>query len=245
MSREKVNYKFSVLPFVSNASVLHVENTKEVEQWKRETNTQRLLLQQVLYVKNFLNIDVPPQWNTLLLYVSCLSNKHLLSIDLGPAIQCCKRNEHIWQYFCPLKTHNSEVVISCIWSSVPTVPKEAHDPSSCQSHQGFLLAKEFLGLFPERAMRMYWVTQSCLTLCDSMHCSSPGSSVYGVFWARILEWVTISYSRGSSQPRDRTQLSCIGRQILYHCAVLQTFKNATAFCKFKATHNNLNIAKDP
>ena len=42
-----------------------------------------------------------------------------------------------------------------------------------------------------------------------MDCSLPGSSVHGVFQARILEWVAISYSRGSSQPRDRTSLSCV------------------------------------
>ena len=47
---------------------------------------------------------------------------------------------------------------------------------------------------------------SCLTLCNSMDCSLPGSSLHGIFKARILEWVAISYSRGSSQPSDRTRL---------------------------------------
>ena len=51
------------------------------------------------------------------------------------------------------------------------------------------------------------VTQSCLTLCDPMDCSPPGSSVHGVFQARILEWGAISFSRGSSQPRDQTWVS--------------------------------------
>ena len=46
------------------------------------------------------------------------------------------------------------------------------------------------------------VSQSCLTLCDPIDCGPPGSSVHGVFQARILEWVAISFSRGSSQPRD-------------------------------------------
>ena len=46
------------------------------------------------------------------------------------------------------------------------------------------------------------VTQLCLTLCDLMDCSSPGSSVHGIFQARILEWVAVSSSRGSSQPMD-------------------------------------------
>ena len=57
------------------------------------------------------------------------------------------------------------------------------------------------------------VVQSCPTLCDPMDCSSPGSSVHGIFQARILEWVAISYSRGSSPPRDWTQVSCVAGQV--------------------------------
>ena len=48
--------------------------------------------------------------------------------------------------------------------------------------------------------------QSCL--CDPMDCSPPRSSVHEIFQARILEWVAISFSRGSSQPRDQTQVFC-------------------------------------
>ena len=51
------------------------------------------------------------------------------------------------------------------------------------------------------------VAQSCLTLCDPMDYSSLGSSVPGILQARILEWVAIPFSRGSSWPRDRTQVS--------------------------------------
>ena len=58
------------------------------------------------------------------------------------------------------------------------------------------------------------VAQSCPTLCDAMDCSPPVSSVHGILQARILEWVAISFSRGSSQPRD-TQVSCIaGRRFI-------------------------------
>ena len=53
------------------------------------------------------------------------------------------------------------------------------------------------------------VAQSCLTLCDPMDCSLPGSSVHGIFQARVLEWVAISFSSGSSWPRDGTQVSHI------------------------------------
>ena len=53
------------------------------------------------------------------------------------------------------------------------------------------------------------VSQSCPTLCDPMDCSLPGSSVHGIFQAIVLEWIAISFSRGSSRPRDRTQVSRI------------------------------------
>ena len=53
------------------------------------------------------------------------------------------------------------------------------------------------------------VAQLCPILCDPVDCSPPGSSVHGILQARILEWVAISFSRGSSRPRDQTQVSCI------------------------------------
>ena len=60
------------------------------------------------------------------------------------------------------------------------------------------------------------VSQLCPTLWDPMDYSPPGSSVHEVSQVRTLHWVVISFSRGSSQPRDQTHTSCIGRQILYH-----------------------------
>ena len=78
------------------------------------------------------------------------------------------------------------------------------------------------------------VAQSCATLCDPMDCSLPGSSIHGIFQARVLEWGAVSFSRGSSRLRNQTQVSCIaGRclpyplshqgsllylQLLYKCA---------------------------
>ena len=61
------------------------------------------------------------------------------------------------------------------------------------------------------------VTQLSPTLCNPMDCSPPGSSVYGIFQARILEWVAICYSGGSFPLRDWIHVSCVSRQILYHC----------------------------
>ena len=70
--------------------------------------------------------------------------------------------------------------------------------------------------------------QSCPTLCDPMDCSLPGSSDRGIFQARILEWIAVSFCRGSSQPRDQTCISCIGRQILYHRATGEATSLETA-----------------
>ena len=60
------------------------------------------------------------------------------------------------------------------------------------------------------------VTKSYLILLDPRDCSPPGLSVHGIFQARILKSVAISFSRGSSWPRSQTRICCIGRLILYH-----------------------------
>ena len=68
-----------------------------------------------------------------------------------------------------------------------------------------------------------WILSHVPFFCDLMDYRAPGSSVHGIFQARILEWVAISFSRGSSQPRDRTHASCLGRQILYQLCHLGKF----------------------
>ena len=66
-----------------------------------------------------------------------------------------------------------------------------------------------------RVSQMLWISccclvvQSCLTLCDPVDYSPPGSSVHGILQARILEWAAIPFSRGSSQTRDQTWVFCI------------------------------------
>ena len=66
---------------------------------------------------------------------------------------------------------------------------------------------------PKALLQMYMCmcvcarTQSCLTPCDPMDCSPPGSSTHGIFQTRILEWAAISSSRGSSWPKDPTHVS--------------------------------------
>ena len=68
------------------------------------------------------------------------------------------------------------------------------------------------------------VIKLCLTLCDPNDCSLPGSSVHGILQARILEWVAIPFSRGSSWLRDQTQVSRIGSWILRCWATKEAIK---------------------
>ena len=89
--------------------------------------------------------------------------------------------------------------------------------SSCETRTGSQLSKVKWLHCPEKAhtIIMYEseseseVPQSCLTLCDPMDCSLSSSSVHGIFQARMLEWIAISFSRGTSQPRNRTLVSHI------------------------------------
>ena len=70
------------------------------------------------------------------------------------------------------------------------------------------------------------VSNSCPTLLRPHGLSPPGSSVHGIFPARILEWLAISFSRRSFWPWDRTWVSCIGRRLHYHWATREACKNS-------------------
>ena len=59
--------------------------------------------------------------------------------------------------------------------------------------------------------------------CDPMDCSPPGSSVHGILQARILKWVAMPFSRGSSWPRNRTRVSCIAGSFLTDWAMRESF----------------------
>ena len=109
------------------------------------------------------------------------------------------------------------------WEAIP-FSRDLPDPGS---NPGLLLCSQILYHLHHQGspLRSYAVLccakslPSCLTLCDPMDCSLPGSCVHGIFQARILEWVAMPSSRGSSWPRDWTHvsyISCSGRRILHH-----------------------------
>ena len=79
---------------------------------------------------------------------------------------------------------------------------------------------------------------SRVRLCNPMDCSPPRSSIHGIFQARVLEWVAISFSRGSSWPRDWTRVSCtVGRCFTVWATV---FKSPNEFYTWKLTPSGLN-----
>ena len=81
------------------------------------------------------------------------------------------------------------------------------------SHVGWFTKGQGGQLLKSLSKSVQWVwsevAQSCPTLCDPMDCSLSGSSVHGIFQARVLEWIAISFSRGSSRPRNWTKVSHI------------------------------------
>ena len=68
-------------------------------------------------------------------------------------------------------------------------------------------------LYSESEKWKVLIAQLCLTLCNPMDCSPPGSSIHGILQARTLEWIAVPFSRGSSQPRDWTLVSCIAGRL--------------------------------
>ena len=91
--------------------------------------------------------------------------------------------------------------LHCFSTSSPTAHKNL--PAFCFSRGEFHLSP----LLKERKKRKW--SHSVMSDCDPVDCSLPGSSIQGILQARIMEWVAISSSRGSSQPKDRTQVSRI------------------------------------
>ena len=89
------------------------------------------------------------------------------------------------------------------------------------------------------------VTQSCLTLCNPMDCSLPGSSVHGILQARILEKGAIPFSRGSSTPMKRTQVSCTAGKFFSIWATRKLLSSKLIMCKmFPVTSIFENIQQE-
>ena len=112
--------------------------------------------------------------------------------------------------------HVPDTILGALGRTVNETDTNSHSRGLSSSEEKMTVYIN-LQIYIYRYMHAWSVTQLCLILCDTLDCSLPGSSVHGIFQARILEWVPISSSRGTSWPRDRTHISCIsciGRLIL-------------------------------
>ena len=118
---------------------------------------------------------------------------------LGVAARCHPLHQHMAGSGIPIKPS---------WSHLPPLRSQFFLKSRLTGHLAAWHLLRFSGL----------LARSHLTLCNPVDYSPPGSSVHGIFQARILEWVAISFSRGSSWPRDWTCVSYISRVILHHWA---------------------------
>ena len=91
-----------------------------------------------------------------------------------------------------------------------------HDWSDLAAAAAATLQILFASSSPLCVLSVCSVTHSCPTVCNPMNCSPLGSNVHRILQAKILEWQAISFSRGSSQPRDLTDVSYIDRQVLHY-----------------------------
>ena len=96
----------------------------------------------------------------------------------------------------------------CISHQLPGDARSDHTNRSCKGGGQEWTREPSLSLHCVRRLYVCLVTQSCSTPYNPINCSRPGSSVHGILQARILEWVATSFSRGSSQPRNRICVSC-------------------------------------
>ena len=138
----------------------------------------------------------------LLALVSWTSLYHLILVSSSLTLFLLKM-----VYFLRASLSYNQHIINCTDSSIQFDEFWHTNIHSWKHHHIkniFITPKEFLMSLCNLVPRACSVAKSCPTLCDPIEGSLPGSSVHGIFQARILEWVVTSFSRGSSQPRDRT-----------------------------------------
>ena len=179
----------------------------EMERYKNTSGKTSLLIIATLHSLNCLKLNSSSQFCTQVypvLHPNCPSHKkkELETVSL-PYFQFLP--------FC----HHSPSYLTSDFSVLYLTP--SHLPSYHKSPNSSKSVGKLFSLFHHKASqhRVSEVVLSYPTLCDPMDCSPPGSSVHGILQARIPEWVAISFSRGSSRPRDQTQVSRIaGRRFI-------------------------------
>ena len=144
------------------------------------------------------NQSLPMHWRLHAFLAHPGTQDHTLFQSLTPCIQSSRK----FRLVIPLKSTSNHA------SHSHSPLYKSHNQPSLKNWIISLTALSVSLLLPHpqsssQSAYMFSVTQMCATLCDPMDvCSPPGSYVHGIFQARILEWVAISSSRGSSQPHD-------------------------------------------
>ena len=115
------------------------------------------------------------------------------------------RLEFIWRILSCQMANSYENHWAQIVDFISFVSSSESSTSPCSASQ--LGRHSLISLPPENTVDTFFLHSSCPTLCDPLDCSPPGSSVQGIFQARIREWVAMSSARGSSRPRDGTRVS--------------------------------------
>ena len=167
--------------------------------------------------------NCPDHWSILSL-VGCFLFASFLSVwSSFPTLQPCVSNSYssFKTQFCLLHEAPRSCSWRCFLSPLNIHSTSAPPPLSLLKPAFYFLIKLFLHMLKQlftptiSYVSLYLsisvqcsVPQSCLTLCDPMDCSPSGSSVHRISQERILEWVALSYSRGSSWSRDWTRISC-------------------------------------
>ena len=166
-------------------------------------------------------------------------NKYIYCITFTVLSSFCLSQLHLWAWFILHKiksvspNHLTQLVLITLWSPIAGTVEHSPPPFflylPMESHKNCFWPRIWLTsnwirqksyqipIHSEMPVHLKWiifvcvclVTQSCLTLFDPLDCSLLGSFVHGILQVRILEGVIIPFSRGSSQPRDRTQISYI------------------------------------
>ena len=179
----------------------------------------------VFSTESALSTRWPKYWSFILfngwVIFHCIHVPHLLylvlcqwTFRLLPCLGCCKQwcNEHGGEASVSFKSPAGDANMQMNEShgsreAMDTVGKDIWADLVDKIHPPEKPKEGYLALAPDE-VKTSQVAQLCLTLFDPMDCSLPGSS-HGIFQARVLERVAISFSRGSSPPRDQTRVSCI------------------------------------
>ena len=170
-------------------------------------------------LRNVLFCNLWKQW--LLGSTSCYGGKQALHSGRPQLIESDGKRQHVNEKQAEAqRTRLSKQKCVSDSDSSPREPCDKKTPARPVTHSKSSEMKFMMDLRHCKSISWSAMSESL----QPMDNRPPGSSIHGISQARILEWVPISFSKGSSQSRDQTNVSCTGRQILYHWATREASK---------------------